>query len=362
MIKNSIDHLWILVDIFNPQKGPGEIKLDSSATLGTKMTVTKQLTAKAIRHAALLRRKQAFESWNPWFPSFMTLVSIPLHPGLFLSTRRAFIYAILTNYLLYGIYATLYFTYIAHTVSRKRTSGCQNVLFAIGIVVFVASTTNLILMTEYILLQIPAFRESSQIQMEPKNDGVVVWRAWILCNRGSFVTISLALCMLACVGTMSEFGIWASNMFTTYGDYHHSSELLLLFTVPLLVTNLYATVLVGCVAWQHLRLRKNLGCSSSSSSKVVFTILLIKEDRTSLSVQIFLCAMPFVAAIYPIAIPLLVALQWREIDTVVMTRTSAVNVYDVEWADRALAHLNARALGQLAFQQDHNSIIAKVVV
>ncbi|KAF5362629.1 hypothetical protein D9758_009628 [Tetrapyrgos nigripes] len=159
------------------------------------------------------------------------------------------------------------------------------------------------------------------------SDAIVVWRAWILFPQNRSIKLVLFICMLAsCAGTLTDFGL------ATQRKKHNLSEdgsgaSLLILTIPLLFTNLVATGLIGYKTWFHLKdIKQNIDSSTHSASKVYKILLLLLESGLFYSALwatyivlgtlplnapfgIYGSAMTYLAALYPIIIIIIAAIE-----------------------------------------------------
>ncbi|THU87186.1 hypothetical protein K435DRAFT_804518 [Dendrothele bispora CBS 962.96] len=110
-------------------------------------------------------------------------------------------------------------------------------------------------------------------------DIVVVWRAWVLFPERLAVKVTLSICLLGSfVGTSLDMGLLVKGLMKNSFDTGNNTEILVL-AVPLIFTNLTATTLIGVKAWYHFQsIRRNLGSTNGSPSKVLKILLLLIES------------------------------------------------------------------------------------
>ncbi|KAH7874514.1 uncharacterized protein C8R40DRAFT_1237929 [Lentinula edodes] len=173
------------------------------------------------------------------------------------------------GFCLYGIYATFSFIAIYFLLTRHggdATKKARLVLLTVIIFMFINSTSLVILDLEYILVQIPLgsfnppdIQKTTKILGNIKisgnflerlnfliNDGIVVWRAWILFPRNWHIKLLLGFCLLACgVCNVFDAASGAVNVLKNYQAVGAGTKEFLVLTLPLLVTNIVATFLIG---------------------------------------------------------------------------------------------------------------------
>ncbi|KAF9075619.1 hypothetical protein BDP27DRAFT_1415392 [Rhodocollybia butyracea] len=267
------------------------------------------------------------------------------------------------GFLLYGIYATFSLIAIYFLLTRNVGNKARLTLLAVIIFMFMGCTSLLILDLEFILVQIPLAgfnppdpvttgKLLGNIKISENflerinflvNDGIVVWRAWILFPNNRIVKAVLSICLLACcVCNIFDAASGAVNVLRNFQAVGAGTREFLVLTLPLLVTNVVATSLVGYKALQH---RQDLRCNLNASSirpggtitkvqKILFLLVesgfiyigfwashsniisaphqsnLLVTDTAGLSFQVFIAStLPFLSALYPVLIILLVALE-----------------------------------------------------
>ncbi|KAF5346169.1 hypothetical protein D9758_009925 [Tetrapyrgos nigripes] len=267
-----------------------------------------------------------------------------------------------TGFVLYGIYVTFSLFAIYLLIARNSIRNRPRIIL-LGVTAFMllSSTAYLILTLEFIVIQIPlnSFHPPDLPRTERLisnariaanfmerinflvNDGIVVWRAWILFPRNRRVKATLAFCMFGTT-VCSIFDAVNGAIIVLNNGFGvvDGKKTFLVLTVPLLVTNIIATLLIGYKAWRHrLDIQRNLGSSTTSSSsgtrgaasatKVQKILFLMVEsgliyiafwfatlfltafgDASLLSFQVFIGqCMPYLSALYPVLIIILVSLE-----------------------------------------------------
>ncbi|KAI4524613.1 hypothetical protein K525DRAFT_291815 [Schizophyllum commune Loenen D] len=238
------------------------------------------------------------------------------------------------DFVLYGVLAAL-FTALCSVLARQdRTSGP---VVAATTLLFLLATISITLDILFYLLQLPAeygphsmWNHAIVHQLEQSrivqsvnarlsyliSDIIVVWRAWgllLLCACGSTIGVTLD-----CVWVLLEVGAIPMAQRT------------LTRTLPLLVTNLVATGLVGIRAWQYrTQIKGNLGLLTKRSQVEKVLVLLVESGfvycliwavamvlqilgaglTTDSAYGIVSATYPRLAGIYPTAVVLAVAAQ-----------------------------------------------------
>ncbi|KAJ7584589.1 hypothetical protein C8J56DRAFT_951392 [Mycena floridula] len=107
------------------------------------------------------------------------------------------------------------------------------------------------------------------------SDAIIVWRAWVICNRRA-LKIILSCCMLgALVGTLFE-GIKVLKSLAA-GRPSETMAVFLSMMLPILTTNLVATLAIGHKAWVYRRTVRNnpsvISVSTEAHNKVFLLFL-----------------------------------------------------------------------------------------
>ncbi|KIK60015.1 hypothetical protein GYMLUDRAFT_97323 [Collybiopsis luxurians FD-317 M1] len=160
------------------------------------------------------------------------------------------------------------------------------------------------------------------------SDSIVVWRAWLLWDRNIFVKMILLCCLLGTItATFVQGALSVDQQVRQSGGVAQGSGVrTLMFSLPLLITNLVSTILIGFKIWEY---RRNIMAQISNSRTRVFNILLILLESSVLYCLCWILAMlgalggilspiatsaimgslPYVTSIYPIAIIILVTID-----------------------------------------------------
>ncbi|THU97220.1 hypothetical protein K435DRAFT_838736 [Dendrothele bispora CBS 962.96] len=259
---------------------------------------------------------------------------------------RVGIFQTAVSFLFFGVYCTLFIvTILIFMTGKLSLSKAQAGSFAVTILALFFSTTSLVLQ---IITNLPP---SSLFQLDPSNrkhynliivlsimdrlnyllsDGIVTWRAWILCPSNPLVKLAMCICMiLSCAGTFLDTGLTAKKFLRNPENYGAKTSILLM-VVPLLVTNLAATsVIVYKMIWHYRNMRKfSTDKTHISALKVqkflslliqsglvyaiiwtIYTVLTLLNGRESLVFQAFASGMPLISAIYPLFIIIIAASQ-----------------------------------------------------
>ncbi|THU82385.1 hypothetical protein K435DRAFT_933905 [Dendrothele bispora CBS 962.96] len=164
------------------------------------------------------------------------------------------------GFLFFGVYCTLFIaTILIFMTGKLSLSKVQVGSLAVTILTLFLSTTSLVL---NMISNLPPF---SLLQLDPPNrkhynvviattimnrlnyllsDGIVIWRAWILCPSNSLVKLAMGICMiLSCIGTFLDTGLTAKKFLRNPENFGAQTKILFM-VVPLLVTNLGATSVI----------------------------------------------------------------------------------------------------------------------
>ncbi|KAF9072089.1 hypothetical protein BDP27DRAFT_1418444 [Rhodocollybia butyracea] len=160
------------------------------------------------------------------------------------------------------------------------------------------------------------------------SDCIVVWRAWMLWDRNIFVKILLMVCLL---GTITAAFIQGALSLTRQERQINGVPtgsglaLSIMFSIPFLFTNLTSLTLIAAKIFEY---RRDILKQLSDSRSRVFGILLILLESSALYLIFWILALlaavavvppigssaimgslPFVTAIYPVTIVVLVTLD-----------------------------------------------------
>ncbi|THV03747.1 hypothetical protein K435DRAFT_851535 [Dendrothele bispora CBS 962.96] len=254
-------------------------------------------------------------------------------------------------FLLFGVQVTLSTVVLCIFVAPGiPLSKAKLALSFVTVTMFLASLSSLVMSTEDIIVQIPFngynppdLGESISLDtglniglnfMRRLNflmgDIIIVWRAWVLFPRKLPAKMILSICLMGSfVGVFLDTGLFVKRILKDYFDTNGGETNVIMLAVPLIFTNLTATMLIGLKAWYHFQdIQNNLGLTNGSSSKVLKILLLMVESgllylafwigylvlglvaeahNTSIAQEVYLAIMPQLVAIYPILIILLVA-------------------------------------------------------
>ncbi|KAJ7595431.1 hypothetical protein C8J56DRAFT_883648 [Mycena floridula] len=191
------------------------------------------------------------------------------------------------------------------------------------------------------------------------SDSIVVWRAWVIWNDHRQVHTLLVFCLIgSAVGTTIDFTfatLWelGNDKFTPTGPRT------LIMILPLLLTNLIATALIGYKVWYEFlssvegnilkylirkyraELKRCLGSEAKKKTQVERVLILLTESGTiycliwvvyfsidllgdvtsSLEYQLTTALLPKLTAIYPIFIILLITLDKANLESTVAAAT-----------------------------------------
>ncbi|KAJ3983438.1 hypothetical protein F5890DRAFT_197504 [Lentinula detonsa] len=175
------------------------------------------------------------------------------------------------------------------------------------------------------------------------SDSIVVWRAWLLWDRNLFVRMLLLVCLLGTIVATFVQGALAvdQQVRQTGGVAQGSGVRTLMFTLPLLITNLVSTLLIGLKIWEY---RRNIMSQISNSRTRVFNILLILLESSALYCIFWILAllgtlgtvfspvataaimgsMPYVTSIYPIVVLILVTLDKNDHGSMIQTANTTI--------------------------------------
>ncbi|THU96033.1 hypothetical protein K435DRAFT_839217 [Dendrothele bispora CBS 962.96] len=246
---------------------------------------------------------------------------------------------------LYGIYVTLsLFAFYSFFTKRVFQLKVRIGLFLITLITLLTATASMILNTQFIFLDISSFSFNANPDLTSLlvkvdiainllerihfiiSDAIVVWRAWMLFPQHTTVKIILICCMIgSCTGTFLNAGLLSRKILQD-PNFDGGKIEILMMTLPLLITNVTATFLIGYKAWTYfwtIRARF-LFRNTTSSIKIqkflllliesgfiycilwiIYTIITLLEGQNSIAFQIYAIAMPLLSAIYPILIILI---------------------------------------------------------
>ncbi|THU79374.1 hypothetical protein K435DRAFT_845485, partial [Dendrothele bispora CBS 962.96] len=273
--------------------------------------------------------------------------SLPLSDSDFL-VLKSWVFETALGSLLLGVQVTLSIVVLCvFVVQDFPLSKSRLALLFVTIVMFLASFSSLVMITEDIMIQLslagynpPDSREVIPLVTRLRigldlitrlnyimGDTVVVWRAWVLFPQRLVVRVTLSICLLGSfVGAFLDIGLLAKVVLKNISYTGNKTDIIIL-VVPLIFTNFTATTLIGFKTWHHFQsIQKNLSATNRSPSRVLKILLLliesglfylafwigylvigITEDSGTTANQAFRAIMPELVAIYPILIILVVA-------------------------------------------------------
>ncbi|KAF5367515.1 hypothetical protein D9758_003769 [Tetrapyrgos nigripes] len=192
--------------------------------------------------------------------------SLPLNDGDLFDLHEDIILVAIGS-LFYGVNATLSFAAIYQLLKKGIWNSKPRFILCIVVAVMLSlSTVSLVIATEFPLANftelsaynfgvVPTLITRLKIALDfiqrlnyPINDGIVVWRAWVLYPQNCVVKAALVLCMVGSVaGILADilFGV----VYTLRDINAAGKELHLMMAIPLLLTNMVATALIGYKTW-----------------------------------------------------------------------------------------------------------------
>lgn len=196
------------------------------------------------------------------------------------------------NFVFYGVQSALFIAAISmlsHHKARFR------LLIAAIIALFISSTIGVVVQTVIFVIQFPTgglrpppivpLIRRLNILMNVSHrfnylvgDAIVVWRAWIVWPDSRLARGLLFICMCGSTSGIVLNSVWQAE-WTLHDDVGRTAlERTLTVTVPLLVTNMLATVLMALQVWSYRRyIKASLG-SQSRLNKVEGTVLMLVES------------------------------------------------------------------------------------
>ncbi|KAJ7221396.1 hypothetical protein GGX14DRAFT_669599 [Mycena pura] len=110
------------------------------------------------------------------------------------------------------------------------------------------------------------------------SDIIVVWRAWVIWQENRIVHAFLALCIVATGITSLTLLVFEFNS-TFHGIHYTRDAQNFLGTFGLLVTNFFATALIGYKLWYYRRnIKKYINRSNNSHTKIESILILLMES------------------------------------------------------------------------------------
>ncbi|KAL1759407.1 hypothetical protein FB107DRAFT_204911 [Schizophyllum commune] len=180
--------------------------------------------------------------------------------------------------LFYGFHAALFVAAIAALARQEHRS---RLITAVVISLFVSSTVEVVLGNILYLLQTPFLYVPDRVYRILLAldllvcDAIVVWRAWVMWQESRVVKVILSLCMVGSVVGVVAHLIWYA---VAYLDSEAPTLSLLMVTIPLLLTNLVATILVGLQVWYYRRNVKSIASPWRKRTRIGKILVLLLES------------------------------------------------------------------------------------
>ncbi|THU86494.1 hypothetical protein K435DRAFT_868247 [Dendrothele bispora CBS 962.96] len=202
-------------------------------------------------------------------PLPQTQPSSPLSDGDVLLVK-AWVFAIALAFLLLGIQMILsivvLYIFMAQGISLPKS---KLALSFVTITMFFVSLSSLVMNIEDIIIQIPLLGYNPpnlgdigplitelEISINSLNrlnyvlgDIIVVWRAWVLFPQRLTAKIALSICLMGSFGAFVDTGLLVKRVMKDPFDTAGGDTDVILLAVPLILTNLTATTLIGFKAW-----------------------------------------------------------------------------------------------------------------
>ncbi|KAJ7214401.1 hypothetical protein GGX14DRAFT_63521 [Mycena pura] len=268
------------------------------------------------------------------------------------------------QFFLHGLYTTLVSIAVYNMWTHKRRPARLPLIAAV-LLMFVCSNIQVIEQIAYTIIQVADLglnpkdttilvrniRESENIFGRINyfmSDGIVVWRAWILWQDNIRVKVLLSICIVASfAGITTDMSflslyLFGNNSFTPTGPRT------LILIIPLMTTNIVATVLFGIKSWVYrTQVKDLLGIAKNKRTNVerilvnltesggiyclfwvpMLFISLTTTDPNNLGYKITANLLPQFSAIYPVIIVILVAMEKTHLSGLTTTsRSQAAHV------------------------------------
>ncbi|KAJ7595411.1 hypothetical protein C8J56DRAFT_1115242 [Mycena floridula] len=251
------------------------------------------------------------------------------------------------QFLVHGSYTTLVVIALYKLWTRKARLAARWILISAIFGMFLCATASAAIGLAYELVQLPTLGFNPPdvgtllINMSTSNnamvrviyfisDSVVVWRAWILWTDHMWVHALLVICLLGSfAGATIDFTF---GMLAYLGNTHFiaTGPQTLILILPLFLTNLISTLLMGYKVWEYrAEIKKNLGIRRDKGprSRVsLFSLLNQVLFTVYYGYQIISTLLPQLAAIYPIIIILLVAIGKTNLESTVTAPTFSQSI------------------------------------
>ncbi|KAL1743526.1 hypothetical protein HDZ31DRAFT_83344 [Schizophyllum fasciatum] len=266
-----------------------------------------------------------------------------------ISIIKSFTTSTAVTHTFFGIHTTLYFIAAYLLINQGiRNNKSRLFLFICSSLMFATSIAYMTVMNEYVQLNWELLLvEPPEIETKQRNlqivtncllrlnfmfsDTIVVWRAWVLFKDEARIQWALVSCLLVSyLGTIVDTVLLVLVYMLVIKDVPEYS---LLMTIPLLLTNVIATALIGWKTWGYKKMVGDLLRQAKRMTATELTMLLLVESGaiyciiwaltlasalgvmnetvTSLLLEV-LC---IVAGLYPTIVVIIVALQKSVIDS-----------------------------------------------
>ncbi|KAK0470048.1 uncharacterized protein EV420DRAFT_86304 [Desarmillaria tabescens] len=264
-----------------------------------------------------------------------------------LSISDALFIAVIVEVLLYGMYTCLFLGSSYIMIFKREKTKVTIVMMVLNTIMWSVSTTHVtitIIKLHWVYLRGPEHGDSiilaintpsglfSLLALECVNfvigDGIVLWRAWILCNRGRWILWVSSILGIATFTTTTTAllhtpgSIRLPSTDSPFTGARSTTAMILTLSI-----NLWATSLIACRTWTHYRMIRSLTGSSfiSQFCKQHGILSLIIESGVfycctwfatvfvavlkSNGIYIMFCMLAQLTAIYPTLIIALVSLK-----------------------------------------------------
>ncbi|KAJ6556355.1 hypothetical protein B0H19DRAFT_1152429 [Mycena capillaripes] len=265
-----------------------------------------------------------------------------------ISTLQGELITTAIQFFLHGIYTTLVTIALYNMWTRKTTLPARQALIAAVLFMFACSNIQVIEQVAYTIVQVfdlglhpPAgdallvrnIRLSENVFGRINyfmSDAIVVWRAWVLWQDNVRAKILLSACIfLSFAGVTTDMTVIGLYLFGNV-KFLPTGPKRLALVLPLMITNIVATVLFGIKAWVYRNQIKGLlGVPENRRTNVERILVLLTEsggiyclfwipqlfiylsstDPNNLGYKIVANMLPQLSAIYPVLIVLLVAME-----------------------------------------------------
>ncbi|KAL5485980.1 hypothetical protein ACEPAI_7024 [Sanghuangporus weigelae] len=201
--------------------------------------------------------------------------------------------------LFYGVYAAL-IPFSTHFLLRRKTmSKANKLMFSITIFMFLLSTAYWVtsIGSEISTLVVTSSSSPDRLTVWSSlselfnslllinyilTDGIVVWRAWVLCKDGSKKILMVPLFLLFCtsLSVLATVSIRAAMLVIGGKKLKPIIDIMQMVNLVLsLLTNICATSIIGFRAWQHHReVREVLSKERGTNSKVERILVMLVES------------------------------------------------------------------------------------